>query len=255
MFTKWDQIESWIRDNNFAHWIITRNKPEEESKKNDILVDSNYYTGDEADKIAMTKKYLLLNGGRGYGVGFRTPNSTVGGVVCEIRLDETDGAPIGAVQQNIQPLNIGEIEQQVYARLKAQMEADELKKRIAEVERREKELDEDRQSALGAIVHYFAPIGKMLIENKLMRNVAGVDTDAPITVQPMHVAKQEPENIQEDPEEQPPFTDEEADEAFDLMRRFKAVEPENWLKMLRTVVTMAESGDATYTMAKGFLIK
>ena len=38
------------------------------------------------------------------------------------------------------------------------------------------------------------------------------------------------------------------------MARLKKVEP-NYLALLESVVEMAESGDATYKMAKGFLLK
>lgn len=254
MFTNWDQVESWIRDNNFAHWIITRNKPEEESKKNDILVDSNYYTGDDTDKIAMTKKYLVLNGGRGYGVGFRTPNSTVGGVVCEIRLEDAEGAPVSGMQQNVQPLNIGEIEDRVRRQVKAELEAERYANERKAFEEEKKRFEEEKQSGFGAMMHYFAPIGKMLLERGMMRNVAGLDAEQDVHARRIKPIEEQEIEIQEE-QTQEPFTDEENEELYDLMVRFKKAEPENWLKMIRTVVAMAESNDATYQMAKGFLIK
>ena len=266
MFTNFEQIESWIKDNNFAHWIITRNKPDEE-KKNDIIVDSNFYTGDDADKIAMTKKYLVLNGGRGYAVGFRTPNTTVGGVVAEIRLeDETQPTQGIGMQQNIQPLNIGEIEDRVRKQVMSEIREQDYQKRLGELERREKEFDAEKQSALGAFVHMISPVAKVMMERKLLPKVAGIDADAPVEVAPMRVRRDHPEHEEpetpqvdaaEEAETQTPdqpevFTDEEADALYSLCARWKAVEPD-YIGFLTKIVEMAESGDAKYTMAKSFL--
>ena len=90
-----------------------------------------------------------------------------------------------------------------------------------------------------------------------MPRVAGVDADEPVRAQRIVAERpeqQEQEQEPEQPEQEAPFTDEEAEQLMALMVRFKAVEPD-YLKLIESVVTMAENGDATYNMAKGFLIK
>ena len=150
MFTSWEQVETWIRDNNFAHWIISRNKPDEESKKNDLIVDSNYYTGDEADKIAMTQKYLLLNGGRGYAVGYRTPNSTVGGVVAEIRL-QSDEQPSGTQGIGGGYANIGELRESITREIRAQMKAEQYEAEKKQFEKEKAEFEADGVGCIGTL--------------------------------------------------------------------------------------------------------
>lgn len=251
MLTNFDQVREWIIDNGFKRWILYR-----DSMRKELIIDSaGFHVSDQEDKIAMTEKYLRLSGGRAYAAGSASGSINDLNVTTEIRLSDEQAA-VSGMQQTITPLNIGEVEDRIRKQLKAEIEAEDLKKRIAEVERREKELDEEKQTAMGALIHYFAPIGKMLIQNKMMRNVAGVDADEPVHARKIQPIIPEDESEQaETVQEEEIFTEAESDELFDLMARFKKAEPENWLKMLRTVVTMAETGDATYNMAKGFLIK
>lgn len=255
MFTKWDQVEAWIKDNGFKRWILYK-----DSTKTEKIIDSGAFTvSDIADKLAMTEKYLRIAGGRAIANGFAT-NGVADPTVCEIRLEDEQGT---SGISNMQPYDIGalrrEMRDELRNEMKAQFELEALRKREADVERREKELDAERQSALGAIIHCFAPIGQQIIQNKMMRNVAGVDTEEPITVQPIHV--QRPEQPEQQPTgtidspnevEEAPFTDEETDEIFELMKQWKSVDPD-YLALLQKIVSMAASGDSNYALAKKFI--
>ena len=257
MFTTWEQIRGWIEDNNFPHWVFYKQNPDEtDSKANTIIVDSNNFTvSDFGDKLAMTEKYLRMYGNKVYGVGFKTPNTTVGGVVCEARImDETPAQGVNGAQQ-ITPLMIGEIEERVRKQIRAELREEDYQKRLADLEKREKEFKEKEDSTWGTIIGYIAPYGQALMQRKMMPKVAGVDSEEDVHARRIVADDGTPlrEEILE-PEEQSPFTDEEADELFALMARFKKVEPD-YMQLLRAVVKMAESGDATYTMAKGFLVK
>ena len=258
MFTKWEEVKAWIEDNNFPHWVFCKTNPDgRDDKANDKIIDSNNFTvSDFADKLAMTEKYLRMCGCKVYGMGFKTPNGTQGGIICEARLDPEypQQQPVGFAQPVIDE---AAIEKRVEERLRAEMERKEYERRIADLEKREKEFAEKENSAMGAIVHYFGPVGQALMQKHLgLRNVAGVDANEPVDVQPIRAKEPEQQvNLEEIPtEEVSPFTDEEADELFNLMAEFKKYEPD-YLKLLRAVVGMAKSGDATYTMAKQFLCK
>ena len=262
MFTTWDQVKSWIEDNNFPHWVFYTKKPDDRTEKsNDIIIDSNnYVVSDLADKLAMTEKYLRMYGGILYGVGFKTPNTTVGGTICTVNLAADQPVQGIGMQQNIQPFNIGELRESLSREIRATIEAENYRKEKAEFEKAKAQFEEEKQSALGALVHYFAPVGQMMLQNKLqmpMRQVAGVDADEPVVhaarIKPIDDPEQQEQETKE-PEQESPFTDEEADKLFELMARFKKVEPQ-YMQLLEAVVTMAENGDATYNMAKGFLIK
>ena len=252
MFTTWDQVKEWIEDNNFPHWIFYKSNPEEgDDKANNKIVDSNNFTvSDFSDKLDMTEKYLRMYGGKVYGVGFKTPNTTVGGIVCEARLSSMDAAPAQSVGmiQPAQPIDEDKIAQRIEAKLRAEYEKKEYERKREELDKDRKAFEAEKASAMGAIAHYFAPIGQALLGGQ-RRMVAGVDTQEPVKANVIQPITPDQQTQEEDP-----FTDEEADELFALMARFKKVEPE-YMTMIHKVVEMAEAGDATYTMAKKFLLQ
>lgn len=253
MFTSWDQVQSWIEDNNFARWIFYKNNPEgREDKATDIIIDSkNFTVSDFHDKLAMTEKYIRMYGAKVYGVGYQSPEGTRNGVYCEVRLQEEQpqgAAGIGGGYPSIGELTAS-ITQQVTEKVRAEMEAQALKNRIAELDKREKELNEREQSAMGAIAHYLAPLGQMILQKKMgMPMVAGVDAPGDVHAEII------PHNPQEQPENESDFTEEEEAKIYDLLSRFKKIEPQ-YMELIEAVVNMAESGNPMYATAKGFLIK
>ena len=129
----------------------------------------------------------------------------------------------------------------------------ELEAREKALAKREKEFAEQQQSAIGALTKIFGPIGQAWMQNHMMRNVAGVDAEAPVVAAPVQPIVADP-NAAEVVEENPLLTPEDEDKWYRLIERFVKVEPRA-LELMESVVTMAESGDARYNMAKGFLIK
>ena len=251
MLNSFEQVKEWIIDNGFKRWILYK-----DSLRKELIIDSaGFHVSDQSDKIAMTEKYLRLAGGRAYAAGSASGSINDLNVTTEIRLDDEQFGTSGiGMQPNIQPLNIGEIEDRIRRQLKAEIEIENLKKREAEIERREREYDAEKQSALGAIVHYFAPLGQRFLESKMMRNVAGLDAEEPVHARKVQPIIPSEETQEQEIQEEEIFTDAESEELFDLMKRFKAVEPENWLSMMRKMVDMAEKNDTTYQMARNFLI-
>lgn len=250
MFTKWEQVEEWIRDNNFAHWVFYRTNPNESTEKiNNIIADSNFYTGGDEDKIAMTRKYLIANGGKAYGVGFRTPNTTQGGIVCEVRLEQEipQTQPTAGVGM---PYDMESLRESIIKEVKAEYERKEYERKRSELERERKEFEEQKNSAIGLLTNYLAPVAQALMAGRGAR-VAGVDTQEPVVAQPIIPIEQQQE--QENMAQQEIFTEQEADKLFELMARFKQAEPQ-YMEMIEKVVAMAESGDATYKMAKSVLV-
>lgn len=255
MLTNFDQVREWIQDNGFKRWILYK-----DSGKTEKIIDSAAFcVSDQADKLAMTEKYLRLSGGRAYGYGGTSGGANDLNVFAEIRL--TDEQPAQQMQGVAGYSSIGELEASLERKIRAEIKAQDYEREKADFEKAKKEFEDEKQSAIGALIHYFAPIGKQMLANKLMRNVAGVDADAPVdvTVQPIRVHHDAPADAPEDvpgqdAAEEEPFTDEESEELMQLMVRFKKIEP-RYLDLIRSVVQMAESGDATYNMAKGFLLK
>lgn len=254
MLTSFDQVREWIIDNGFKRWILYK-----DSLRKELIIDSaGFHVSDQSDKIAMTEKYLRLSGGRAYAAGSASGSINDLNVTTEIRLDDEQATSGIGMQPNIQPLNIGEIEDRVRKQVRAELREAELSKREKDVAEREKEFEEQRNGVIGAIVGYVAPYLPILKNLQSAGSMlAGLDTEEPVhahKVQPIIPKEETQEPETETIQEEEIFTDAEDEELFDLMKRFKAVEPENWLAMMRKMVDMAEKNDTTYQMARNFLI-
>lgn len=250
MLTTWDQVQEWITENGFKRWVLYK-----DSSRGEKIIDSAAFTvSDQADKLAMTEKYLRLAGGRAYAAGAVSGSQNDLNVTTEIRLQEAQAQPTNGIGGE---MNIGEltrsITESVTKQIRAEMEAQKYKEERAAFEKEKAEFEEEKKSTIGALVHYFAPIGQQLLQRHMMPRVAGVDAEEPVHAAPI-VADRPDEAPEQAEENESPFTDEEEAKIFDLMCRFKKIEPD-YLSLLESVVKMAESGDTTYTMAKGFLVK
>ena len=245
MLTTIEQVREWIKDNGFKRWVLYRDYGRTEK----ILDSAGLAVADMPDKIAMTEKYLRLAGGRAYAAGATTNAANDLTTICEIQLTEA-AAPANGVGY-VQPLiDEDKIAARIEAKIRAEYERKEYERLRKELDADRKRLEDEKASAMGALAHYFAPIGQAILGGQ-RRMVAGVDAEEPVHAQQIIP---EEEHAEEQEQEQSPFTDEEADKLFGLMARFKKVEPD-YLKLITRVVEMAESGDGTYTMAKGFLLK
>lgn len=260
MLTSWDQVRAWIDDNNFKRWILYKDN----TKIDKILDSSCFAVSDRDDKIAMTEKYLRMAGGRAFACGYANAGKE-DATIAEIRLTEEATAGVGGSQQ--QPFNIGELRESITREIRAQIKNEQYEQEKAAFEKAKKEFEDEKQSALGAIIHYFAPIGQLMLQKRMgmpLRQVAGVDADGQVHAKPI-VVDREPET--QEPETQEPqeqetqeqeasvwdvFTDEEGDKIGALMAKWKKADPD-YLSLLESVVTMAVNGDENYTLAKRFL--
>lgn len=254
MFTKWQQVEDWIIDNRFNRWVFYKGNPDNKGdgdRNNDKIVDSKFYNGDTIDeKLRLTKKYLEQWGGRAYGMAFQGETATTGGAQCVVALEETTTA---APVQQVGTLGVGsadieQIKSQVREQVRTEFEKQAYERERKDFEREKKQFEQDKNSAVGLMIGYLKPVINALTQKR----VAGVDADEDV-----QAARIKPIDNPAEPNEEAggaDFTDEEADRLNALMARFKAVEPQ-YLELLEAVITMAENGDSTYTMAKGMLLK
>lgn len=247
MLTSFEQVKQWITDNGFKRWVLYKDY----SKSEKIIDSANFTVSDIPDKLAMTEKYLRLEGGHAYAAGSVDNSASNLNTTCEIRLEESTRGTQGVGGSGIDAMNIGQLREEIARSVRAEIEAENYKREKAEFEKAKKEFEEREAGVWGMIVNKVGPavLGKILNTDRL---VAGVDTNEPVHAAPI-VPDAEDTNTQET-EEQSPFTDEEADELFELMARFKKAEPDDYLKMIRKVVEMAEANDSTYQMARKFLV-
>ena len=260
MLSTFDQVREWITDNGLKRWMLYKDYTLKEK-----FLDSAAFPGSQDDKIAMTEKYLRsVANGRAYAKGGTSAGQTDLDMCAEIRLEERP-QNVQGIGGGISGDQIGEIENRLRKSITSEIEA-KMRAEKAEQERKEfykekKQFEDERNGVIGAIVRLASPYLPVL--NQLAgggRLVAGVDTDEPVHAAPIEVEQPEAQGTQEAEVQQPeaqeenPFTDEEADELFALMARFKKVEPE-YLKIIRKVVDMAESGDKNYQMARMMLVQ
>ena len=171
--------------------------------------------------------------------------------------------------QPMQPQTIGEDPKAMEARLRKEIMADidrrEYEREKAAFEKEKKEYEADKVSAIGLLVGYVKPYLPLLKEKLApgLSHVAG--TDKPVVAKPIQPivaeeAEQDEEMLDFTPDPEPgnaedcEISEEENEKLCDLLKRFRAVEPD-YIKLLESVVKMAEAGDATYKMAKNALLQ
>lgn len=248
--TTFDKIPELLRANDCKYWHIRTKK------------DANSYVFkyDDSrsfdDNIARMQEIMRLYHGSYFILeGKENAASNKGSFCFEF---SNEGAPaVGSMMQMPQPASSGLSEIDIEARIKNATDAVKLEFATKDLERREKELAarekeyrEEKASTIGIIVDR---IGKVIPKIFPQVAVAGMPgEEVPV---PASVAK----STEEAPEVAKIATAEndEQDEATaeleSLLERFAAVEPE-WLPLLRRMVEMAEAKDATYNMARNFLL-
>lgn len=262
MFTKWQQVEDWIRDNSLTSWrflyertgIQPTDDGEKQTRSNRVAILSDAFPGELEEKIALTRRRLLAENNQTlYGYGKRGKENT-GLMYCEVRLvDELQQPNTQAVaapapiptfnEQELAERIRGEVRLE-YEKLRHEEQVRDFEARKRQLEERERDFEDKQSTAIGLLVHHLTPVITALTNKR----VAGVDADAPVYTPPIKTLENNEEMIEE------LFTDEESDKLFQLMADFKQVEP-RYLELIECVVTMAKNGDATYDMAKGFLLK
>lgn len=248
--TTFDKIPELLRANDCKYWHIRTKK------------DANSYVFkyDDSrsfdDNISRMQEIMRLYHGSYFILeGKENAASNKGSFCFEF---SNEGAPaVGAMMQMPQPTSSGMSEIDVEARIKNAVDAVKLDFAAKDIERRERELAarekeyrQEKASTIGIIVDR---IGKVLPKMFPQVAVAGMPGEE-VSV-PASVAKQPQHN-----EEAVEFATVESDEQDEataeleaLLERFAAVEPE-WLPLLRRMVEMAEAHDATYNMARNFLL-
>lgn len=250
LLTKWQDVEEWVNTNGFKRVVLRasdKSNAGENDRSNDCLFDSRYVSGDMNTKMEHMKWILEHSDRKSFATGFQSENATTGGMIADIRLE---AAAPAAPSMPVGYAPVGQLDEQaIIDRVRKEVQAEyakqELDRERKEFERERKEFNDVKNGVMGLVVGYGKPILEAMAAKRAM--VAGID-------HPGHIEAEAISPMSEQEQEESPFTDEEAEELFALMERFKKVEPD-YLQLIRSVVAMAESGDNMYSMAKGFLVK
>lgn len=261
MFTRWQQVENWIRDNGLNSWRFSYDRTgtntdasgeEKQTRSNRLAVLSDAFPGELDEKIALTKRRLMDETNQTlYGYGKRGKENT-GWMYCEVRLvDELQLPSNQSVSSPVASPIFDEsaIVERVRKEVMLEYENKRYQEEKAAFEKEKREFEDDKKSAIGQVVRFMSPVLAALGQ----KNIAGLDSDTPVYAAPIRTVCDDPE-VEAEHVVDEVFTDKESNKLFELMARFKAVEP-RYLELIESVVSMAERKDPTYDMAKGFLLK
>ena len=258
MFTQWQQVESWIRDNGLNSWRFsydrtgtqTDGETTSQTRSNRIAVLSDAFPGDLDEKIALTKRRLVAESNQTlYGYGKRGKENT-GLLYCEVRLVDEFQQPGAQAVSSVpvhQPIDESALAERIRKEVKQEMELQRYMDERKAFDDRVREFEQKQNGVMGLLVEYLSPVVSAMAH----KNVAGVDATHPVTAKPVQQIQTETEIGAEDMNEI--FTEKESDDLFDLTARFKSVEPQ-YMQLIERVVTMAESGDNMYHMARKMLL-
>lgn len=255
MFTKWQQVEDWIRDNGLISWRFTYDRTgiqptddggEKQTRSNRVAVLSDAFPGELEEKIALTRRRLFAENNQVlYGYGKRGKENT-GLMYCEVRLvddlQQPGAQPVSSPFPAMPAFDKDEFAAQIRKEVMMEIENQRYKDERKQFELDKKEFEEEKKSAIGLLVKHLSPVLSAMTQ----KPVTGVDSAAPVVAQPIHAVEAE-EIVDE------VFDAQESDRLFELMAEFKAVEPQ-YLELIEKVVQMAKSGDKNYEFAKKMLL-
>lgn len=259
----WGEIQAWMQDNGIQRWNISRTQDKQDN--NNVFVYDKEKSLDE-NKLICERSLDRFAGDVMYITGWRTEAAKTGGFFAMILYERNaSAAPTATMQPQVGGLygvgsqvDIGALTADIEQRISNRYEKERLERLEKDLREEKRDLEAQKNSAMGILAQTLAPFAQQLA-GKLapLPKVAGLDAAEDVQAAKIHAA-QEPqaeqaETVEEDVEEI--FcTEAEYRKMLALMERFAAVEPQ-WLALLEAVTTLAENGDNTYTMAKGFLLK
>ena len=268
----WADIDQVLKDTGAQRFNVGRSR--------DFQSNDNVFIYDKEKSLAENKEICERSLERAAGellylTCWRNENGKTSGCQYYVRYDTPSQQPIqlpaqpnavsGGLYGTGDNIKIDELTRDIEQRLLNRFEKERLERESKQLAEDKREFENAKNSALGLIASYVAPFAQQLSGRLNLAKVGELDADKPVHAAPIHATRkpeqapgQQPADAPSDqPDEQEQddvFTDAESETLYALMARFKAVEPD-YLKLLTAVVEMAERGDATYTMAKGFLMK
>lgn len=276
VLTTVDQVQQWIELQRLERWTISADKADSTNQQQKVIAMTMKDQSME-DRIEYTKKALsMFPGMKLYARGFRE-GTTICPCYAEICIggaEKEQNTALDQIKQMIgttmmapaaKPIDEEALAERIRKEVRYEYQEQELERQRKDFEAERKEFNEQKDGVMGLLVHYLAPVAQQLAQNLTggRTHITGVETaggeveaDAirPTVATPVADPVAQPAEAEAEEEADSIFSDEEAEQIETLLARLKAAEP-RYLEMLQRVVEMAEAGDTTYQMAKGFLLK
>ena len=252
IFRDFAAVRDWVTTNKLCRYNFRAGRPNSDDKNNFIFAYDEEASPEE--NLQNLEAQLESQAGRHiWGIGWRKPNTTVGGIVCEVEYGKDDeqlaqikrmlsGQGVGYAQ----PVSEEQMEAKLTEKIMMKIRLEQMEKERKDFEKERKEFEAEKAGFIGVLIDKFGPVVSTYLQKQQLAKVAGTDVQAE-RITPVSDAPEE----EADPNELP---DEEATQAYELLKRFRMVEP-NYLQLLESVVTMAENGNQMYITAKSLLLK
>ena len=239
-----DKVIEWLDSNGIESWSVSTSK---DKQTNNYIFKSN----DEAsvkDEQARMIHVLSLSSNPNLFIFGKKKGASNSANYCEmfsnnnttVFSETSPTSAIGTVNQD----TINTMVANAVERERMSWERKELDREREEVRAMRKEYEDQTASVVGLLIKKAAPIIQSVMGIAPQVAIGSVENE--ISAEPIRVRKTEPVEVQEERveeiEEQEVFSDEESNELFAIVERWKNVDPD-YITVIRRIVEFAESGE------------
>ena len=242
-----NNLISWLNDNGIDEWQLSTSS---NRQGNSYIFKSEDDIPREQEIERMTRQLAYSQNSIIYVFGKKKGKSNVGNFT-ETWVNSGNGAAPSAAQviSGMPALSQADIDARIETAIMKerlawqQREVERERKEIAEMK---KEYEKEKESVLGILIDKAAPVISGLLSRRTPQvAIAGTDGDVSVPrVIPVGTdgKKGQTNATEETLADTGAFTDDEADELYSLMSRYKAVDPD-YMTLIRRFVSFAESGE------------
>ena len=239
-----DKVIEWLDSNGIESWSVSTSK---DKQTNNYIFKSN----DEAsvkDEQARMIHVLSLSSNPNLFIFGKKKGASNSANYCEmfsnnnttVFSETSPTSAIGMVNQD----TINTMVANAVERERMSWERKELDREREEVRAMRKEYEDQTDSVVVLLIKKAAPIIQSVMGIAPQVAIGSVENE--ISAEPIRVRKTEPVEVREERveeiEEQEVFSDEESDELFSIVERWKNVDPD-YITVIRRIVEFAESGE------------
>lgn len=234
-----DKVIEWLDLNGIESWSISTSKNRQD---NSYIFKSNDDAPVKDEQTRMLQTLALTSNPNLYIFGKKKGASNAANY-CEIfsnvqTVETPSSSGIGTMNQS----SIDAMIQTAIEKERMTWERKELERERDEVSRLRKDYEEQTASVVGLLIQKAAPFVQSIMGIAPQNQVAIGSVEKEIRANPI-----KPNRVVEEPTEETEtveevFTDEESEELFSIVERWKSVDPD-YITVIRRIVEFAESGE------------
>lgn len=238
-----DKVIEWLDLNGIESWAVSTSK---DRQSNNYLFKSNDDAPTKDEQARMIQTLALTSNPNLYIFGKKKGASNSANY-CEmfsnnnttVFSETSPTSAIGTVNQDM----ISNMVANAVEKERMSWERKELDREREEVRAMKREYEEQTASVVGLLIKKAAPLIESIMGTSAMRPAVGTLDREDVSARPIRVARKEEETLADVEEvEEDVFTEEESEELYAIVERWKTVDPE-YIKVINRIVEFAESGE------------